>query len=134
MKLKNNTMIVRIIMLLILISGFVHAQTADEYYESGRNYMTNGDFRSAIEDFTKALEIDSLYVEAWTARGDAWEEIGIYGEATEDWMQAYYLHGNDRFDEGSFADACRYWSMAAEMGHPEAKSLYRNHCKRKAKN
>ena len=134
MKLKNNTMILRTIIIFTFISGLAHAQTADEYYESGRAHMTSGDFRSAIEDLTKALEIDSLYVEAWTARGDAWEEIGIYGEATEDWMQAYYLHGNARHRDGSMDDACRYWSMAAEMGHPEAKSLHRNHCKRKAKN
>jgi len=116
---------------MFLIISTVYCQSADEYYESGMRLKNDGDFRSAIEEFTKAIELDSLYIEAWTARSDTWEDLGVMYEANEDLKQAYYLMGNQRFSSGNKADACRYWSMAAGLGHSGAKTLHKNKCKRR---
>ena len=119
------------LLVCFFILGAANGQSADEHYESGMRFKNEGDFRSAIEEFTKAIELDSLYIEAWTARSDAWEELGVFYEANEDLMKAYYLMGNQRFSEGNKADACRYWSMAAGLGHPESKKQHKINCKRK---
>lgn len=112
----------------MLCSLFLTAQSADEFYESGIVRMNEEDYRSAIEEFSRAIELDSLYIEAWTARGDAWEEIGANSEAHEDWMEGYYLMGNQRFVAGQNNDACNYWYMAAKMGHPEANEKQKQYC------
>jgi tetratricopeptide (TPR) repeat protein len=119
------------ILSIFLILSAVSGQSADEHYESGMRLKNDGDFRSAIEEFTKAIELDSLYIEAWTARSDTWEDLGIFYEANEDLMKAYYLTGNQRFSEGNKADACRYWSMAAGLGHSDSKKIHKTNCRRK---
>jgi tetratricopeptide (TPR) repeat protein len=122
--MKKNTCFLFLFMCSILLA----AQSADEFYESGMMRMNEGDYRSAIEEFSRAIELDSLYIEAWTARGDAWEEIGVIYEAEEDWMEAYFLTGNHRFSTGQTMDACNYWSMSAKMGHSKAEEQCRQHC------
>ncbi len=110
---------------------FLSAQSADEFYKSGLRNVAEKQFRAAIKDFSKAIQLDSMYIEAWTARGDAWEELKSKRKANADWQQAYYLMGNERFKAGAREDACIYWNYASVMGHFKAYELFEKHCKRK---
>lgn len=119
------------VFVFIAVVFISYGQSADEFFESGKTKFNEGDYRGCIEDMTTTIELDSLHVEAWMVRGDAWEELGIHGEAHEDWMQSYYLSAMERFEQRQVSDACRYWNMAAEMGHEDAQKMYKKNCRNK---
>ncbi|HPB02407.1 MAG: tetratricopeptide repeat protein [Bacteroidales bacterium] len=55
-------------------------------------YLEN--FNTAIEKFTKSIECDPVYAEAWYNRGLAYEELQDYKNARENYSQALKLKHN----------------------------------------
>ena len=64
---------------------------ADGYVERGSRYGRNGVYGRAIEDFTKALELDPEHAEAFYNRGCSWYEVGNYEDAIADLTRAIQL-------------------------------------------
>ncbi|ROL56058.1 tetratricopeptide repeat protein [Bacteroidetes/Chlorobi group bacterium Naka2016] len=81
------------------------AQTAEEYFLRGNAKVEKGDFRAAIEDYTKAIQINPNYAWAYINRGIAkfnlWDKFG----------------------------ACSDWSKAGELGLKDAYDYIRMYCK-----
>lgn len=84
---------------LFLFSGVVQAQAENEYFESGKIKKANNDFEGAIEDFTKAIEINASFAEAYFERGSAKSKL-FYADfkgAIEDYTKAISI--NPVFDK-----------------------------------
>ena len=54
---------------LVSISFFTYAQTSTEYYNMGVCKDELGDYRGAILDYNKAIELDPEFNEAYINRG-----------------------------------------------------------------
>ena len=57
------------LIIIALNFNFLHAQTADEFYETGMAKAKVNDYKGAIVDFTKALEINPKDEFAYFNRG-----------------------------------------------------------------
>ncbi|MEJ5287638.1 MAG: tetratricopeptide repeat protein, partial [Bacteroidota bacterium] len=73
---------------------FSFAQTAEEYVSRGNAKFEKGDFRGAIEDYTKAIEIKPNYAEAYFNRGKAEADLGGLRSAIEDFNKAIEINPN----------------------------------------
>jgi len=51
-------------------------KTPEEYFEIGDNYLSQGQYRKAIQEFDKAVEIDPNYHSAWNGVGVAYHNLG----------------------------------------------------------
>ncbi|NJL43622.1 MAG: tetratricopeptide repeat protein, partial [Pseudanabaena sp. SU_2_4] len=52
------------------------------------------DYKGAIADFTQAIELDNLHVEAYLQRGQAYTNLGKYQQAIDDYSKAIELRPN----------------------------------------
>ncbi len=67
----------------------------EQYASSGFNRLKKGDYRGAIEDFNKAIEIDPNNSDNFNNRGIARSELGDHQGAIEDYTRAIALDPND---------------------------------------
>lgn len=65
------------------------------YNRRGNQYSRNGAYEPAIADYTRALELDAAFAEAWFNRGVSYYELGMYPESIADLTQAITLSPND---------------------------------------
>ncbi len=81
-----------IIALLIASSGC--RQKAEEYINKGIAKYTLQDYRGAISDYTKAIELDPYYAMAYCGRGTAKYNLQDYKGAITDYTKAVELDPN----------------------------------------
>ena len=65
------------------------------YYYRGLVYIDQGKVQEAIEDFTKALELDKHFPQAYAARGTAYLMTSRPAKAAEDFNKALQLDPNN---------------------------------------
>ncbi len=63
-----------------------------DYYNSGEEKNDSGDYQGAIEDYTKAIEIETENYESYVNRGKAKECIGDIEGAIIDYTKAKEIH------------------------------------------
>ncbi len=66
-------------------------EQASKYLDSGCDKDDKKDSKGAIEDYTKAIELNPKYTEAYANRGCAKEELGDIKGALADWWKAVSL-------------------------------------------
>ena len=102
-----------IVALIMLFFGALYLMKFffDIYYYSAQSYNSRGwskyeskDYSGAIEDYDKAIELDSNYVTAYTKRGTA----------------KWYLKDKK--------GACEDWKIAAGMGSTPSQNNLRDYC------
>jgi tetratricopeptide (TPR) repeat protein len=76
---------------LICISSFGYSQTAEEYYYRGKAKYPLKDYRGAIQDYSKAIELDPEYAHAYYYRGNAKVNLKDYRGAIQDYSKAIEL-------------------------------------------
>lgn len=130
-----------LIFLLLLTSYcFVQGQTAADYFKRGNEKFVKNDFLGAEKDFTKAIELNPKFSEAYINRGrikhnkfdDDRGAITDYTKAIEiDPKNAntYFYRGNAYRNLKEFKKACLDWTKASELGNMDAKSSLSRHCK-----
>lgn len=79
-------------MLLILFSL---AQCSPKLYTTGKDFVASGNYDDAIEQFTKLIDEDPEYTEAYLARADAYEKAGKKAEAASDYKRATAFEDKD---------------------------------------
>ena len=65
--------------------------SAAEYDKRGREYADAEAYDEAIEAFSKAIEIDPGYADAYGNRGNTYRKMGQYDQATADLNKAVEL-------------------------------------------
>ena len=103
---------------------------ADYYFSRGLVFALLNNFADAIDDFSKAIELDSQYAAAYVMRGNMKDEWGRSAEALADFDQAlsinpadgsaYFNRGITRKNSGDIAGACADFKKALELGYIEA--------------
>lgn len=84
-----NTLIKNLIFLaLILAASSAYAQSAKKYLKTGEDFEESKNYTDARDQFTKALELDPKYVDAYIARARVCEKMYQVNEAIEDYTRA----------------------------------------------
>jgi tetratricopeptide (TPR) repeat protein len=68
-------------------------KAAQEAYESGSALRTKKDFQGALNAFTKAIQIDPNFSDAWRLRGLVYRDLSQMKEATADIERAIQKPG-----------------------------------------
>ena len=99
---SSNTKTVRLLVPLLCfllrpgkLSAQVQEQKPQEFYELASQQFTKGDFAGAKASFTRAIELDSLYAEAYRGLGMADLELKDYEGAYRAWLKAGDLNPQD---------------------------------------
>lgn len=61
------------------------------YNRRGNQYSRNGAYEPAIAAYTRALELDAAFADAWFNRGVSYYELGLYPAAIADLTRAIAL-------------------------------------------
>ena len=67
---------------------------ASEYFERGNRAVQRGDFQAAINDYTRAIDLQPDSANAYYNRGIAYENIGEYESAIDDYTRAIEIEPN----------------------------------------
>lgn len=71
------------------------AQTAEQYKGAGWSAIQSGQYQRAIEEFSKAISLDSNYAYAYASRGAAYYNLKEYKRAIEDFDKAITCNPGD---------------------------------------
>ena len=93
-----------LLLLILLIPVLALAQTAEEYNDMGTSKGEKGDYKGALKDFNKAIELDPKLSDAYFNRGLAKIQLG-------------------QKDSG-----CLDLSKAGEMGYSQAYDTIKKFC------
>ncbi len=78
-------------LILFIISSFCHSQTAKEYYSLGNAKVLLQDFRGAIQDYTKSIELDPKFPNPYYNRGNVKVDLQDYHGGIQDYTKAIDL-------------------------------------------
>lgn len=127
-----------VLVAFLLISPTSLAETAEEYLAKGIEKAEAGEYRGAIEDFSKVIELNPNYAEAYLLRGTSKAGLGDYRGAIQDYNKSVELNPSDAFayrgrgmsklELGQKNDGCLDLSKAGELGDLEAYDYIKEYC------
>jgi tetratricopeptide (TPR) repeat protein len=129
------------LLLLVTLTWInIYGQTADDYFKQGNAKYLKNDFIGADKDFSKAIELNPKFFNAYINRGrlrhnkldDDKSAIKDYNKAIEldpKSANAYYYRANAYRNLKEFKKACADWTKAAELGNMDAKGSLSKYCK-----
>jgi tetratricopeptide (TPR) repeat protein len=104
-----------VFLLIAVLSSELYAQNARQFYKTGLTFVEAGNHKDAIDQFTKALNLDPEYVQAYIERARSYEAIGDLQKTADDLKRAltfeqkepelYYDAARVNFDLSSYSDA-----------------------------
>ncbi len=95
-----------ILIIGLIINVAVFAQNPKKYLKSGIEFAEDKRYKEAIEDFTKAIEMDNEFVKAYVERAKSYEKTHEMEKAALDYAKATSY---DRKDELNFYNAGRVY-------------------------
>lgn len=129
---KKFLKVLVVIMFIAALAGFIKVGIIDYFFSSDRSAayiasgdecMANSDYEGALEDFTKAADIDETNADAPAAKGDAYTALKQYENAEKAYNAALKLNGkcerafrgyiNLNIEKG-IASQARIWLEKAE--------------------
>jgi tetratricopeptide (TPR) repeat protein len=89
--------LIRLILFLMLsvISLISNAQNARQYYKAGLTFATGAHYQDAVDQFTKAINLDPEYAQAYSERARAYEAMGNLADAVTDLKRAITFEPNE---------------------------------------
>ena len=93
--MKNYYLRIFIIFCLLLTGINSFAQSAKKYYKSAKELSKTGNYDEAVDNYTKAIELDPKFINAYTERALAYEELGQIKEAAADYESLTELLPNE---------------------------------------
>ncbi len=107
-----------------ILSG-INSKDADYYVERGDEYLYQGNYKQAIADYDKAIELDPSCATAYNNRGITYRKQGDYERAIvdhnkaielePDYATAYNNRGNVYYDQGNYEQAIANYNKAIEL-------------------
>ena len=82
------------ILLLILMPALL-AQKSEKYFTEGQNLADKGDYKGAIESYSKAIKADDRLVKAFYKRGVAYNAVGEGENAFKDFTRCVELDSSN---------------------------------------
>lgn len=133
---KRGFQVFLVTVAVLFVASAALAQTADEWYEKGFNYKIEGNIEKSLECFTKAIEIDPTFVEAYSERGWIYRvNLKEYKKALEDYKMCvkldpdnsswYLFRGNTYYGLGELRKAIKDYTKGIEI-YPDHQWLYDN--------
>jgi tetratricopeptide (TPR) repeat protein len=123
---------------ILALSICSYSQTALGYFNKGINKGIDKDHKGAIVDFTKAIEIDLKYKEAYYFRGLSKSLLEDYRGAIADYTKAieldpkyaaaYFSRGLSYLNLEEKNKGCLDLSKAGELGKSEAYEMIKKYC------
>jgi len=111
--------------LLLATGAALQAQSARQYFRAGEEFAKKLNFRDAIEQFSKAIELDPDYDKAYIQRGIAYTKVDDFEKAARDFDRAivfnekdaelYYFSGAAYQMQGELETALNKLNLAVEM-------------------
>ena len=119
------------------------------YWESGVAKSESGDYKGAIIEFSKAIELYPDHIATpgtYFARGIVKNTLKLYDEAIDDFSKSieleykkepsiissiaisYNSRGNSKGLKGDLKGACEDWNRAKELGFKGLDNLIKNYC------
>ena len=93
----NQKVNILLILLLIVVVSFMYwllsNPVADDYNFSAFENLKNREYTKSIEDYDKAIELDSTDAELYNMRGVAKNDFFMFDEAHENFAFLFYGHG-----------------------------------------
>ncbi|MDA2920748.1 tetratricopeptide repeat protein [Desulfobacterota bacterium AH_259_B03_O07] len=83
----------KIVLTLVLLFSLVtpiYSQTGKSYFEIGYEKFNRGDYKGAIQNYTKAIELNPKYATAYINRAAAKGKLGKFKEAVSLIYPAFY--------------------------------------------
>jgi len=127
-----------LIIFCIFITTLAYSQTAEDYFNSGIAKHNLKDYKGAIQNFNKAIEIAPNFTEAYNSRGNAKNQLKDYSGAIQDYNKAielnpnyavaYFSRGIAKILSGQKNNGCLDLSKAGELGFALAYNAIRVHC------
>ena len=78
-----------IILSIFLLSSFtLSAQNAKKHYKAGEEFIMAENYKDAVDQLTKAIDLEPDLDKAYLARADAYEQLGMLAEAAQDYDRA----------------------------------------------
>lgn len=107
-------------------------QTAQEFYFRGTHYSQNKEYRKAVDDYTKAIELNPKFIDAYLKRCEMRHKLGDNQGVLDDCYQvatinpqvakAHYYQGRARFSLGYTQPAIESYTIAIarDQNYPQA--------------
>jgi tetratricopeptide (TPR) repeat protein len=112
-------------MLLTVFAVAVQSQSAKQYFRAGEEFSKKMNFKDAIEQYNRAVELDPDYEKAYIQRAIAYSKQGDYENAAADFDRAlvfdekdaelYYFSGEAHHNKGSNDVALERLNKAIDM-------------------
>ena len=128
----------KVLLILFFTSSLYSQSTLEEYFYAGVAKYKFKDHYGAIADYTKAIELDTSYTNAYHNRGLAKNKLKDYYGAIADYSKAIeldpnytYAYNNRGVSKWYLKDnigACSDFRKAAYMGLKIAQNNVRDYC------
>ena len=80
-----------LIFIFTCLAGFAQSENAKEFYNSGNEKLDRKQYKEAIKDYTKTIELNKTFVAAYYNRGLAKNYLKDYKGAIEDYTKTIEL-------------------------------------------
>lgn len=130
--LSNNIGIIKLAIALILYSCNAVKKDSSYYVKQGLIEDSLSNIEEAINNYTKAIELDSLNIEAYYYRGSKLQLLGskeqpsFFDKAILDINNCirldslngkyYFKRGVIKYNSGDLAEACKDWIIGEKLG------------------
>jgi tetratricopeptide (TPR) repeat protein len=132
-KISKNTLIKLGIIVCVLLTGC--RDNAVDHYNRGVDHWQNHEYDQAVSEFTRAIQINPEYAEAYNSRGITYRDKNEYELAIEDYNKAIEINpqyaeafnnrGNAYEGKGEYDQAISNYNTAIEI-NPEYAKAYSN--------
>ena len=126
-------------LLSVLFVAVSFGQTAKDYYKQAEKKHDLQDYRGALVDYTKAIELDPTNAAFYNNRSIFKRKLKDYTGSIEDCTEAidlnpkyavaYINRGDTKFMISDIDGACLDWSKAGELGYSIAYDKIKEYCK-----
>ena len=134
-----NKKIIVLFFVIVSLTCYSQNKTAEKYLEQGNAKYNLQDYRGAIQDYNKAIEINPQDASTYYNRGVTKGKLEDYRGAIQDFNKAieinpqyataYYNRGVAKYRLNDKSGACLDWSKAGELGAMQAYDNIKQFCK-----